>query len=106
MNAIATDIEQRASTTLHPIANVPRVIVEIAEEPYHRAEFADASLAQQFVQSQPLCMAADHERLANLHTSPRAYRQQCLGFRNGQAYRFFAKHVLARCGRFDGPWHV
>ena len=51
-------------------------------------------------------MSAHHERFADLHARAVAHIAQLLGLVDGEPNRFFAEHMFAGFGGFDGPRHV
>ena len=81
-------------------------IVEVAEEANDRAQFADAAFVEQFAETKPLRIAADHEGFADLDSGARANGEQSLCLRDGEAERLLAENMLARLGGLDRPGNV
>ena len=106
LDAVAADVEERSAAALDLVADVGRVVVEVAEESCDGAQLADAAGAEEFAHAEPLRVAADHEGFADLDAGAVADGEEGPGFGDSEADRFFAEHVLAGFGGLDGPGDV
>ena len=68
---VATDVVKAAAAGVRLVADVGGIDVVVAEEHLHRAQRADASLAQELAGTQPLRMEAHHERFGDEHLAGR-----------------------------------
>ena len=106
VDKVAADVVECAAARFHMVANVGRVIIEIAEEASDGADFADALFVEELAKAHPLGMAVDHEGFADFYAGRGAHGQQRFRFSDGEAERFFAEHMLAGLGGADGPGNV
>ena len=106
MHQIAANVHQRAPAALHPISDIGRIGIEVAEKTSDGAEPSDAAFGEQLLNAEPLRIAANHEGLADLDSRPRAHGQQGFSFSSCQAERLLAEHMLAGARRGDGDFRV
>src|ERR1700683_4677944 len=85
VDEVAADVHERAATGFHLVADVGRIDVEVAEETPNGAEFAAATMFEQFAEAQPLGSAANHKGFPNLDPGAGADGEERLGFCDSQA---------------------
>src|SRR5208283_2832176 len=106
MDKVAADVHESAAAAVDLVADVGGINVEIAEESRDGAEFADAALVEQFEQAQPLRKTPDHKGFADLDSGTVADGEQRLSFRDREAERLLAKHMLAGFRGLGSPRDV